>query len=216
MAQETITVKAEVRKKRGKDDSKKIRREGLLPLTVYGGDAEPVAVTARLAELAAILRTDRGHNTIFKLEVEGVGVSDVMFQDRQIHPITSRLIHADLRRIVKGQKVEATVNLELIGEPIGVREEGGHLEQVLRELNIECEPVNIPDSVEVDVTNLPANVVLHVSDVKVPAGVKVLTPGDIVVATVIFISEELEEPATDEPTEPELIGKGKEEEEEED
>lgn len=216
MAQETITVKAEVRKKRGKDDSKKIRREGLLPLTVYGGDAEPVAVTASLAELAAILRTDRGHNTIFKLEVEGVDVIDVMFQDRQIHPITSRLIHADLRRIVKGQKVEATVNLELIGEPIGVREEGGHLEQVLRELNIECEPVNIPDSVEVDVTNLPANVVLHVSDVKVPDGVKVLTPGDIVVATVIFISEELEEPVTDEPTEPELIGKGKEEEEEED
>lgn len=215
MAQETITVKAEVREKRGKDDSKKIRREGLLPITVYGGDAEPVAVTASLTELAAILRSDRGHNTVFKLDVAGVGVTDVMFQDRQIHPITSRLIHADLRRIVKGQKVEATVNLELIGEPIGVREEGGHLEQVLRELQIECEPVNIPDSFEVDVTNLSANVALHVSDIKVPEGVKVLTHGEIVVATVVFISEEVEEPVTEEPAEPELIGKGKQESKEE-
>lgn len=211
---ETITVKAELREKRGKGDSKKMRRAGMLPVTVYGGDAEPVAASVSLAELAAILRSDRGQNTIFKLDVAGVGVSDVMFQDRQIHPVHSRLIHADLRRIVSGQMVEVTVEVELTGEAYGVKEQGGHIEQVLRDIEIECEPANIPDKIEADVTNLHANEALHVSDLKAPEGVTFLTSGDTVVATVGFITEEVAPSTTEEtPAEPEVIGKGKKEEE---
>jgi large subunit ribosomal protein L25 len=210
----TITVKAELRERRGKGDSKKMRREGKLPVTVYGGDAEPVAASVSLAELAAILRSDRGQNTIFKLDVDGVGVSDVMFQDRQIDPVRSRLIHADLRRIVSGQLVEVTVDVELVGEAYGVKEQGGHLEQVLREIEIECEPMNIPDKIEADVTNLHANEALHVSDLTAPEGITFLTSGDPVVATIGFIAEEVAAPAAEEtPAEPEVIGKGKKEEE---
>lgn len=215
MAQkETITVKGELREKRGKEDSKKMRREGKLPVTVYGGDAEPVAASVALADLAAIIRSGSGHNTVFKLDVAGVGISDVMFQDRQIDPVRSRLIHADLVRLVKGQKVEVTVEIELVGEAFGEKEQGGHLEQVLREIEIECEPQNIPEKIEADVTNLKANEALHVSDLKVPEGVTILTDGNAVIATVGFIAEEVEQPATEAPAEPELIGKGKKEEEE--
>ncbi len=211
MAQrETITVKAGLRENRGKNDAGRLRRAGMVPVTVYGGDAEPVAAAASLAELAAILRTETGHNTIFKLDVEGVGVSDVMFHDRQIDPVRGRLVHADLRRIVKGQKIEVTVDLVLVGEPIGVKEQGGHLEHILREIEIECEPLNIPEKIEADVSGLHANEPLHVSDLKVPEGVTFVTAGETVVATVGFIKDETEQ-VSDTPTEPEVIGKGKKE-----
>jgi large subunit ribosomal protein L25 len=214
MAQkETITVKAELREGRGKNDAGRLRREGKLPLTVYGGDSGPVAATAPLAELAAILRSDTGHNTIFKLDIDGIGVSDVMFHDRQIHPVKGRLVHADLRRIVKGQKIEVTVEIELVGEPTGVKEGGGLLEQILREVEIKCEPANIPEKIEADVSGLGVHETLHVSDLKIPEGVEVITSSDAVIATVGIVSEEVEPTATESPAEPEVIGKGKKEEE---
>src|ERR687884_1746367 len=120
-----ITVRAVRRERRGKNDAGRLRRQGLVPLTIYGGAGEPVAAAAPLAELAAILRSDTGHNTIFTLDVEGVGASEVLFHDRQIDPVRGRLVHADLRRLVKGQKIEVTVPIHLQGEPIGVREQEG-------------------------------------------------------------------------------------------
>jgi len=212
MAQkETITVKGDLRDKRGKGDAGRLRRNGMIPLTVYGGDAEPISAAAPLAELAAILRSETGHNTIFKLDVAGVGVSDVMFQDRQIDPVRGRLVHADLRRIVKGQKIEVTVDLVLVGDAIGVKEQGGHLEHILHEIEIECEPLNIPEKIEADVSELHANEALYVSDLTVPEGVTFVTSGETVVATVGFIKEEMEQ-SIEAPTEPEVIGKGKKEE----
>ena len=89
----------------------------------------------RFARLAAILRSESGRNTIFTLDIEGVGASEVMFHERQVDPIRGRLIHADLTRLVKGQKIEVTVPLHLVGEPVGVREEQGVLEQIIRETN---------------------------------------------------------------------------------
>src|SRR5215203_2515182 len=126
-----ITVRAELRAGRGKNDSRRLRARGLVPLTIYGGEGEPVAAAAPLAELAAILRSGAGHNAIFTLDVDGVGPTEVMFLDRQIDPVRSRLIHADLRRLVHGQEIEVSVRLELEGEPEGA-EEGGILEQLLR------------------------------------------------------------------------------------
>jgi large subunit ribosomal protein L25 len=209
-------VQAKLRDGRGKNDARRARREGMVPITVYGGGAETVAAVAPARDLAAILRSESGRNTIFTIDVEGVGVSEVMFHDRQIDPVKGRLIHADLARLVKGQKIEVTVPLHLVGEPIGVKDKQGVLEQVIREIEIRCEPRQIPDSLDVDVTNLDVHELLHVSDIAVGEGVEILTDAEQVIATVGIVKEEVAPviPAEgEEPAEPEVIGKGKKEEE---
>jgi large subunit ribosomal protein L25 len=209
-------ILAKQREGRGKNDARRTRRDGMVPITVYGGGAETVAAVAPLRDLAAILRSEAGRNTIFTIEVEGFGVSEVMFHDRQIDPVKGRLIHADLTRLVKGQKIEVTVPLHLFGEPIGVKEKQGVLEQIIREIEIRCEPREIPDSLEVDVSNLDVHDMLHVSDITVSEAVEILTDADQVIATVGIVKEEVEPaPALEgeEPAEPEVIGKGKKEEE---
>ena len=213
---EEITVKATVREGRGKNDARRTRREGMVPVTVYGGEGETVSAAAPLKDLAAILRSEAGRNTIFTLDVEGVGASEVMFHDRQIHPVHGRLVHADFQRLVKGQKIEVTVPLHLVGEPVGVREEQGVLEQIMRELEIRCEPREIPDSIDLDVSNLGVHDVLHVSDIPVGANIEILNEPDAVVATVGIVREEpVAAPVVEEEgaAEPEVIGKGKKEEE---
>src|ERR1051326_8461824 len=177
-------VQAQLRPGRGKNDARRARRDGMVPITVYGGGEETVAAVAPLRELAAILRSESGRNTIFTIEVEGVGASEVMFHDRQIDPVKGRLIHADLTRLVKGQKIEVTVPLHLVGEPIGGKEKQGVLEQIIREIEIKCEPRDIPDALDVDVSNLDVHDVLHVSDIPVAEGVEILTDAESVIATV--------------------------------
>ncbi|MDQ3743444.1 MAG: 50S ribosomal protein L25 [Acidobacteriota bacterium] len=212
---EAITVRAELRAGRGKNDARRLRARGMVPLTVYGGGGETVSAAAPLRELAAILRTESGHNTVFTLDVEGVGASEVLFLDRQIDPVKGRLVHADLRRLVQGEEVEVTVRLELDGEPAGVKEEGGILEQLLREVEIRCRPGIIPDAIHADVSALKVHEMLHVSDLKVEEGVTILTDPETAVATVAIVREEQVEERTpeEEVAEPEVIGKGKKEEE---
>jgi large subunit ribosomal protein L25 len=211
-----IIVRAQKREGRGKNDARRARRNGQVPVTVYGGGGESVAALAPLRELAAILRSDSGRNTIFTLDIEGAGAAEVMFIDRQIDPVRSRLVHADFKRLVKGEKIEATVPLRLVGEPIGVREQAGVLEQIFREIEIRCEPRDIPEHLDVDVTNLAVHEALHVSDIPRAEGVEILTDADTVIATVGVIREEpVEAPPLEGevPAEPEVIGKGKKEEE---
>ena len=209
-------VQAKVREGRGKNDARRARRDGMVPITVYGGDGETIAAVAQLSELAAILRSESGRNTIFTIDVEGVGASEVMFHDRQIDPVKGRLIHADLARLVKGQKIEVTVPLHLVGEPFGVKEKQGVLEQIIREIEIRCEPREIPDSLDLDVSHLDVHDVLHVSDIPVSASIEILNDAELVIATIGIVKEEVvAAPAEgEEPAEPEVIGKGKKEEEE--
>ena len=211
-----ITVRAELRAGRGKNDARRLRARGMVPLTIYGGEGDPIAAAAPLAELAAILRSGAGHNAIFTLDVDGVGPNEVMFLDRQIDPVKTRLIHADLRRLVRGQEIEVSVRLELEGEPEGVRDGDGILEQLLREVEIRCRPSIIPDFISVDVSHLGVHEVLHVSDLQVPEGVTVLAEPDTAVATVAVVREEQVEERTPEEdvSEPEVIGKGKKDDEE--
>jgi len=211
-----ITVRAELRAGRGKNDARRLRARGMVPLTVYGGEGEPIAAAAPLAELAAILRSGAGHNAIFTLDVDGVGPNEVMFLDRQIDPVKTRLIHADLRRLVRGQEIEVSVRLELEGEPAGTADGGGILEQLLREVEIRCRPSIIPDFISVDVSHLGAHDVLHVSDVRVDEGITILTDPETAIATVAVVREEQVEEITpeEEVSEPEVIGKGKKEDEE--
>jgi large subunit ribosomal protein L25 len=210
-----ITIQAKTREGRGKNDSRRARRDGMVPVVVYGGEGESVAALAPLRDLAAILRSEAGRNTIFTLDIEGVGASEVMFHDRQIDPIRGRLVHADFTRLVKGQKIEVTVPLHLEGEPVGVREEQGVLEQIIREIEIRCQPREIPDVINADVSNLGVHDLLHVSDLQVAEGIEILTPADTVIATVSIVKEEpVAAPVEAEvAAEPEVIGKGKKDDE---
>lgn len=212
-----ITIRARARGGRGKNDARRARAQGLVPVTVYGGEGEAVTAVAEIKDLAAILRSDTGYNTIFTIDIEGVGASEVMFHDRQIDPVRGRLVHADLKRLVKGQKIEVTVPVHLIGTPAGVSEAGGILEQLLREIEIRCEPRDIPDAINVDVSGLNVHDVLHISDIPVTEGIEILDSPETAVATVGVVREEPVEPAAPaegEAAEPEVIGKGKKEDEE--
>jgi large subunit ribosomal protein L25 len=204
---EKVIVKAEVRADRGKNDARRLRAAGRVPLIVYGGGAETVAASAAIKDLAAILRSDSGQNTVFSLDVADGGASDVMFHDRQIDPIKGRLVHVDLRRLTKGEKIEVTVAIHLIGEAIGLKEEGAILNQQLREIKVLCEPSKIPEFIELDVTNLEVNESLHVSDLQVGEGIEMHEEPETVVASVVVVKEEdLEAAPETDAAEPELVG----------
>lgn len=201
---EKVTVKAEKREQSGKGFARRLRAEGKIPVTVYGGGKEAVSVAAELSALAAVLRSDTGVNTIFSLDVAGE-TGDVMFQDRQIDPIRGRLLHADLRRLKKGEKIEVMVAVHLVGDPVGVKLEDGVLQQPIREIKILCEPSNIPEFYEVDVEHLKLGESVHVSDITAGAGVEIHEEPETVIASVIVVKEELEELGPEAGTEPELV-----------
>lgn len=203
---EKITVKAAKREKGGKNVNRRLRAEGKIPVVVYGGGTQSVAAVADLKDLAAILRTDAGVNTVFSLDIDGEGVNDVIFQDRQIDPIRGRLIHADLRRFAAGEKIEMTVPIHLIGEP-ETKEEGAVLTQALREIKVLCEPANTPESIDVDVSGVTSEHSVHVSDLKVGPGIEIHESPDTVVAAIVVVKEEELEPQL-ETAEPEVVGEG--------
>jgi large subunit ribosomal protein L25 len=200
-----IVVKGEVRDTRGKNENRRLRVAGKIPVVVYGGGSESLAAAAELRDLAAVLRTDSGVNSVFSLDIPGVGINDVIFQARQIHPITGRLIHADLRRFSKGEKIEMTVPVVLVGTAKGLEVEGAVLSQAMREVKVLCEPANTPDSIEVDVSDLDAGHSLHISDLKVGAGMEIMEDAEAVVASIVSISESDLEPQLD-TAEPEVTG----------
>src|SRR5688572_22452737 len=204
---EKFTVKAEKRSDLGKNDSRRLRVNGKIPVVVYGGGSESVAAAADLKDLAAILRTDAGVNTVFSLDIAGEGINDVIFQDRQIDPIRGRLLHADLRRFAKGEKIEMTVPIHLIGEPESLNEEGAVMTQALREIKVLCEPANTPESIDVDVSGLTSEHAVHVSDLKVGPGVEIHEEPDTVVASIVIVKEVELEPQL-ETAEPEVVGEG--------
>ena len=212
---EKFVVSAKEREGRGKNDSRGLRRKGKVPIAIYGGGGETIAAAAEIKDLAAIIRSDTGANTLFTLKVEGHEESRVIFQDRQIDPVSGRLVHADLRRLSKGEKIEVTIPVQLIGEPDGVRNEGGLLEQQLREIRVLCLPSNIPESIDIDVEELGANESLHVSDAKVSDEIEILESPETLVCSVVFVKEEIEEPeVVDEEFEPGIVGEEGEEGEE--
>ena len=207
---EKIVVKAEKRERGGKNVNRRLRVEGKVPVVVYGGGTESLSATADLKDLAAILRTDAGVNTVFSLDIAGEGVNDVIFQDRQIDPIRGRLIHADLRRFARGEKIEMTVPIHLIGEPEALKEEGAVMTQALREIRVLCEPANTPESIDIDVTGLTSDHAIHVSDLKVGEGIEIHEAPETVVASIVIVKEvELEPQVAEEGAEPAVEGEEK-------
>lgn len=205
-----FTIKAEKRETRGKNEARRLRVDGKIPVVVYGGGSASLAATAELKELAAILRSDSGVNTVFSLDIDGEGVNDVIFQDRQIDPVRGRLIHADLRRFAKGEKIEMTVPIHLIGQPESLKEEGAVLSQAMREIKVLCEPANTPDSIDVDISELTSEHAIHVSDLQIGADIEIHESPETVVASIIIVQEIVLEPQIEEGAEPEVEGEGEE------
>lgn len=203
---EKVTVRAEKRESRGKNVARRLRAEGKIPVVVYGGGETSFAASASLSDLAAILRTDSGVNTVFALDVDGQGPRDVIFQDRQIDPIKGRLIHADLRMFAKGEKIEMTVPIHLIGTTESLKEEGAVLSQAMREIKVLCEPANTPDSIDVDISSLTTEHAIHVSDLKVGEGIEIHEAPETVVASIVIVREAVLEPQVEEGAEPVVEG----------
>jgi large subunit ribosomal protein L25 len=203
---EKITVKAQKRDSRGKNEARRLRAAGQIPIVIYGGGSESFAASAALSDLAAVIRTDAGVNTVFALDIEGEGVNDVIFQDRQIDALKGRMIHADLRRFAKGEKIEMTVPIHLIGETEAIKEEGAVLTQSLREIKVLCEPANTPESIDVEISGLTSEHAIHVSDLKVGPGIEIHESPETVVAMFSIVKEAELEPQIEAGAEPEVVG----------
>jgi large subunit ribosomal protein L25 len=203
-----IVVRAEKKESGNKNSNRRLRAAGKVPVVVYGGGTESVAAVAELKDLAAIIRTDSGINTVFTIDIDGQDNYDVIFQDRQIDPIRGRLIHADLRRFARGEKIEMTVPIHLIGEAKGLaEEEGAVLTQAMHSIKVLCEPAKTPDSIEVDVSGLEAGHAIHVSDLKVGAGIEIHDAPETVVASIVIVKEaDLEPQLAEDGAEPEVAG----------
>ena len=220
-ALETNVLEAQARKPGTKNEARRVRREGMIPAVVYGAgkDSLPVSVDPRV--VTRILNSESGHNTIFDLTLDGEKTK-AMIVDWQYEPIKGRLLHIDLKRIALDEVLRVRVPIFLVGEAEGVKQEGGIMEQMLREVEIECLPADIPSHIDADVTHLTFGKVLRVSDLPHSDKVKFLTDENQPVAHVTSVKEEVvatPEAAAAEaaaaPAEPEVIEKGKQETEEE-
>jgi large subunit ribosomal protein L25 len=212
---ETV-VTAEARESRGKNEARRTRKLGKIPAIVYGAFKDPRAVTVNPKDILKILRSKTGHNSIFDVEIVDAEKTPVIVADEQYHPVTGALMHIDLKRIDLTRKLRVSVPVHTVGEAKGVKQQGGVLDVVTKRVEIECVPDDIPDAFTVDVTELMIGSNFRVSDLPVKEGVRILTAPDTVVAHVVGIREEVvaaPEVAAPVAAEPEVVKKGKKEEE---
>jgi large subunit ribosomal protein L25 len=215
-APEVVTATAR-EGKFNKNAARRVRVQGKIPGVIYGAKEPAQALELDPKQMQRILWSESGHNTIFDVEIAGARTK-AMIVDWQYEPIKDKLIHVDLKRIAMDQAMKVEVPIQLVGVPVGVKEQGGILDQVLRELEIECLPGDIPAHIDVDVSNLKMHEGIRVGDLEKNPKLKVLTDEDATIAHVTAIREEVE-PAADAvaaatPAEPEVVKKGKQDAEE--
>lgn len=189
--------------------ARRVRMSGLIPAVVYGAGQPPVAVTVDPRMVTKILHSDSGHNTIFDLEITGHTGGKAMIVDWQNEPIKGKLLHIDLKRIAMDKTMTVSVPVVLVGIPVGVKTQGGVLEQVMREVEVECLPNDIPSHLDVDVSALELNGAIHISDLPHSGSIKFLGDEKAVVAHVVLMKEEVEAVVAVATTEPEVAKKGK-------
>lgn len=218
---ENAILQARVRTDAGKQAVKRVRRQGLLPAVVYGEGGTPVNCTVNRKELETLLHL-RGRNALVSLVLEngGGGAQTTIIKEIQHHPLGGEILHVDFHRISMTEKITVEVSIEGVGTPVGVRTEGGILEHMLHRVEIVCLPSQIPERIQVNVGEMQIGDTIHVSDLAVPEGVETVTEGDrsvfvVVPPTVVrTAAEEGEEEAEEEEaTEPEVIERGKKDEE---
>jgi large subunit ribosomal protein L25 len=214
-----ITVTAEPRSGRGKNEARRLRASGAAPAVIYGSGGESVAVAVNPKEVNRILHSKSGHNTIFNLSIKDGENTPVMIIDWQRDPVKDNLLHVDLKRIDLSLKLRVKVPLHTTGEAKGVKLQGGLLEAITREVEIECLPDEIPEHFTVDTTELMIGQAIRASEIPLTGEMRLVSNPDAVITHVVALKAEAEAapaaegaapPAT---AEPEVIKKGKKEEE---
>jgi len=173
-----------------KNAARRVRVAGKIPAVLYGPGHEPVAVEVDPKQISRILFSETGHNTIFDVEIAGLSTAKAMIVDWQREPINDRLIHIDMKRIALDKVLRVKVRIKLLGIPVGVKTAGGILDQVLREVEIECLPADIPSHIDADVSQLEMHGAIRVSDLPHLGSIKFLKAADATVAHVVSIREE--------------------------
>jgi large subunit ribosomal protein L25 len=213
-----------VRASRGKNEAHRTRRAGQIPAVVYGAFQEPVSVAVNPRDILKIVRSATGFNTIFNLAIAGGETTPVMVVDQQVDPIKGDLLHADLKRIDLTKRIRISVPVHVTGEPAGVKVDGGLLEIITRAIEVECLPDEIPESYTLDVTELMMGQSKRASDVALAGSIKLMSSPDTVVAHIVALRAEEEATPAEEaavtpeaaaagtPAEPEVIKKGKKDE----
>ncbi len=216
-------LEATVRESRGKNEARRTRAGGQVPAVVYGaagagGSKDATAICVEPKALRKILLSDAGANTLISLKLAGAGDTRVLVKDYQVDPITHQILHADFYRIAMDKVLTITVQVTIKGEAPGVKQQGGILEFVHRQVEVECLPADIPEHIEVNVGDLMMHQGVRVRDLAANPKWKVVTDADIMLVHVIMPKEEAAAPAADAaaaaPTaaaEPEVIKKGKKE-----
>jgi large subunit ribosomal protein L25 len=194
-----------------KNHARRVRVSGLIPAVVYGAGKPSIAVTVDPKIITRILHSEAGHNAIFDLQIEGNETGKAMIVDWQNEPIKGALLHIDLKRIAMDQMMRVSVPVQLVGISAGVKTQGGVMNQVMHEVEIECLPGNIPSHIDVDVTGLGLNGYIHISDLPHTDTMRFLGEENAVVAHVNVPREEAAAEAVAGPTEPEVAKKGKQE-----
>src|SRR3954447_20337730 len=219
-ALETNVLEGQPREAGTKNDARRARREGKIPAVAYGAGKESLSISVDPRVVARILNSESGHNAIVDLTLKG-DKTKAMIVDWQYEPIKGNLLHIDLKRIALDKVLRVSVPVFLVGEAAGVKQEGGILEQMLREVEIECLPGDIPSHIDADVSELTFGKVLRVSDLPHSEKLKFLSDENQPVAHVTSVKEEVvaapEAVAAEAaaPSEPEVIKKAKQETEEE-
>jgi large subunit ribosomal protein L25 len=219
----TVSLSANSRDGKGKGAARTLRSQGQIPAVIYGHGREPQALALNARDLDKMLSHIQAESTVIEVTVGGQ-TAKTLIREIQRHPIKRQILHVDFQALVAGEKVTVSIPIVLQGIPEGVRLEGGVLDQTLREIEIEVDPSNIPDHIEYDVTNMVIGDSVHISDLKVPEGVEVLDDPETSVAVLAAPRAVIEETAAvAEPVEgeagavaePEVIGRGKEDEDDE-
>jgi large subunit ribosomal protein L25 len=217
----SFKIKAEKREIFGKNASRRLRREGMIPAVLYGSDTSNVPLTLNKQDIFMILRSDTGENTVFQVSFDSEK-RDVMIKELQRDPVTDEILHADFVHIAMDKAIRVDVPVVSVGEAVGVKTEGGFVDFITREVEIECLPKDIPEEIELDISGLHLRQSLKAGDITLPEGVKLITPADTIVVLIevplkeeeIEVEEEEEEVISEE-EEPEVIGKEKPEKEKE-
>ena len=207
-------IEVQPREKLGKNANRRLREQGYIPGIVYGGDRGPVPIAIKERDVWEMLHAETGENTVRLLRLAGTDKQrHVMVKDYQIDPISRRLIHADFMRVDVDQVVEVSVPIEIKGTAYGVKNEGGMLDVIKREVELKAKVLEIPKVIEIDVTDLHLNDAIRVKDLDVANVEFIDNPDTVIVKVEPIKSHDVEVSEEEEEMEPEVISKGKKEEE---
>src|ERR1700723_1683384 len=174
---ETFKIEGQIREGRGKGPARRVRSTGMVPAVLYGNKKDAISLTVEAKQVAKILRSETGHNTIFSVTVANGGEEKAMVRDWQVDPVSGKLLHVDLFRIAMDVRMKVMVPVHTFGEAQGVKLQGGVFETVTREVEVECLPGDIPEEFRVDVTDMMIGKQLRAADLPFdPAKIKLVTP----------------------------------------